>query len=319
LICAELSANHLGSLSRALEVVDAAAWAGADLFKVQTWSPNSMCISDYALDHGPWAGRKLVDLYEQAFLPWEWHATIFKHARLRGLIPFSAAFDWEAVDFLETLGVDRHKVASFELTDLPLIRYMASKGKPMILSTGMATTAEIAEAMMVATWRPTVLRCTSAYPAPLEQANLAVLAGWQHAGFRYGLSDHTMTNDAAVVATALGASMIEKHLTLARGFGGPDAGFSLEPQEFAQMVQAVRRAAAALGEVKYGPGPGEDPTLRRSLWVRQDTAAGEPLCFGENVVTARPALGLPPATSLVGKLAARPLKAGTPLCARDLA
>jgi sialic acid synthase SpsE len=152
----------------------------------------------------------------------------------------------------------------------------------------------------------------------LEQANLATIRDW-YPGVKVGLSDHTLTNDAAVVATALGATMIEKHLTLSRADGGPDAGFSLEPQEFADMVQAVKRAAAALGEVKYGPGPGEDPTLRRSLWVRHDTSKGEPLRFGDNVVTARPALGLPPATPLVGKFAARALKAGTPLRPEDLA
>jgi hypothetical protein len=150
-IVAEMSANHLGSLNRALNIVDAAAWAGADAIKVQTWTPGGMCIDRaYTLQHGPWAGKRLVDLYEEAFLPWEWHASIFQHARARGLIPFSAAFDCKAVDFLETLGVDRHKVASFELTDLPLIRYMASKGKPMILSTGMATADEVIDAIRAA-------------------------------------------------------------------------------------------------------------------------------------------------------------------------
>lgn len=322
-IVAELSANHLGSLKRAIDLVEAAAEAGADAVKVQTWTPGRMCVDrTYTLQHGPWAGRRLFDLYEEAFLPWGWHRPIFDRARLRGLVPFSAAFDWEAVDFLETLGVDRHKVASFELTDLPLIRYMASKGKPMILSTGMATDAEFGAAYLAGCNGsvPTLLKCTSAYPAPMETCNLAVLGVWRRIGFPlYGLSDHTLGHDAAVVATALGATYIEKHLTLSRADGGPDAGFSAEPAEFAAMVQAVRRAAATLGEVRYGPGPGEDPSLRRSLWVLRDVSAGESLRFGDNVATARPALGLPPATPLTGRRAAVDLKAGTALQQEHLA
>lgn len=328
-IVAEMSANHLGSLQRALQIVEAAKEAGADAIKVQTWSPGRMCIDrGCTLQHGPWAGRWLVDLYEEAFLPWEWHRPIFERARMLGLVPFSAAFDWEAVDFLETLGVDRHKVASFELTDLPLIRYMASKGRHMILSTGMATKAEVSNACLAAgletLWNSatrrglTLLKCTSAYPASLEAANLRTMSEWTQV-CQVGLSDHTLGHEAAVIATALGATMIEKHLTLARADGGPDAGFSAEPQEFADMVKAVKRAAAAMGEVRYGPGPGEDTMLRRSLWIAKDIAEGEPLRFGDNVVTARPALGLPPATVLTGKRAARALKAATPLQQEDLA
>lgn len=321
-IIAEMSANHLGSLSRALQIVDAAADAGADAIKVQTWTAGRMCIDkDYTLQLGPWAGRRLADLYEEAFLPWEWHRPIFEFARERGLVPFSAAFDWEAVDFLETLGVDRHKVASFELTDLPLISYMASKGKPMILSTGMATRLEITEACVEAGLlnHQTLLKCTSAYPASMDAANLAVMVGWKRDGRDFGLSDHTMGHDAAVVATALGATMIEKHLTLSRSDGGPDAGFSTEPHEFKAMVEACKRAAASIGEVKYGPGPGEDTRLRRSLWVLRDISEGEPLRLGDNIVTARPALGLHPATELAGRRASRALKASTPLNQEDLA
>jgi len=319
-IVAEMSANHLGSLERALRIVDAAADAGADCLKVQTWTPGRMCIdTSYTLDHGPWAGQRLADLYEQAFLPWEWHKPIFERARERGLIPFSAAFDRESVDFLETLGVDRHKVASFELTDLPLIRYMASKGKPMILSTGMATMEEISAAFLSANQPLTVLKCTSAYPAPLASCNLAVLREWRRIGFPLvGLSDHTMGHDAAIVATALGATMIEKHLTLSRSDGGPDAGFSVEPHEFRSLVDAVRCASLALGAVRYGPQPGEDTSLRRSLWVLRDISRGEPLRLGDNVVTARPATGLPPDTTLEGVRAARYLLARTPLHAEDL-
>lgn len=318
-----MSASHLGSLQRALDIVHAAAEAGADGLKVQTWTPGTMCISDYTLDHGPWAGRKLKDLYEEAFLPWEWHEPIFKAARALGLVPFSAAFDCAAVDFLETLGVDRHKVASFELTDLPLIRYMASKGKPMILSTGMATHGEIVRASYVAGCVQTdlnghsdllMLKCTSAYPADASDANLATPMGpvW-------GVSDHSMGCGVAVAAVARGARYVEKHLTLSRADGGPDAGFSMEPNEFAQMVIECRRAAAAIGVVKYGPGPNESTALRRSLWVRRDIQEGETLRLGDNIATARPALGVRP-DALAGLLTARarrPLNAGTPLTGDD--
>ena len=316
-IVAEMSANHMRSLPRALLLVDAAADAGADAIKVQTWTPGTMCIAEHVLDSGPWAGRDLRSLYAEAFLPWEWHAPIFERARSRGLIPFSAAFDAGAVDFLETLGVDRHKVASFELVDLPLIRYMASKGKPMILSTGMATWEEIEEAGDAAGWDDiTLLKCTSAYPADASDANLSTFPGdWRsHA---WGLSDHSLGIGVAVAATALGATYIEKHLTLSRADGGLDAGFSMEPAEFAQMVVECRRAAAAIGEVRYGPGPHESTALRRSLWVTQPVAAGERLVLGVNVATARPALGLPPSTTLT--TARCRIEAGTPLTAEVMA
>lgn len=322
-IVAEMSANHLGSLERALAIVDAAADAGADAIKLQTWMPDTMCISrDYTLEHGPWAGRKLFDLYREAFTPWEWHAPIFEHARSRGVIPFSAAFDKTAVDFLETLGVDRHKVASFELTDLPLIRHMASKGRPMILSAGMATELELHEAIMASHPFPTtVLRCTSAYPAPVESANLSMMRtyvrGWDCV--LAGLSDHTLGIGVAVAAAALGAVMIEKHLTMSRADGGPDAGFSMEPHEFKQLVVECRRAAAAIGEVRYGPAPGESPHLRRSLWACKDISNGEVLRLGDNVTTARPALGLPPSMDLSGRRAAKDIKAGQPLTKECLA
>lgn len=320
---AELSANHLGSLPRALSIVKAAADAGADAIKVQTWTPGTMCIDkNLKLDHGPWAGRRLANLYEEAHLPWDWHRKIFDYARMLGLVPFSAAFDRDAVDFLEDLGVDRHKVASFELTDLPLIRYMASKGKPMILSTGMATEQEIVSALSAA-WskrhRVTLLRCTSAYPAPPQHASLASMADLRDYGADVGLSDHTTSHVVPMAATALGATMIEKHLTLSRADGGPDAGFSLEPGEFRAMVVACKAVAEAVGEVRYGPSPGEDTSLRRSLWVSEDVPAGEGIVLGHNIVTARPALGLPCGTNLAGKVAIRQLRAGTPLQEGDFA
>lgn len=308
-IVAELSANHLGSLKRALAIVDAAADSGADAIKLQTWTKDTMCLDrEYTLSSGPWAGKKLFDLYQEAWTPWEWHKPIFEHARKRGLIPFSAAFDCESVDFLETLGVDRHKVASFELTDLPLIRYMASKGKPMILSTGMATRDEA-----IAAWRhcpdATMLLCTSAYPADASDANLVTASTWEE----WGLSDHTLGIGVAVAAAALGAVMIEKHLTLSRADGGLDAGFSMEPDEFKQMVTECRRAAAAIGEVKYGPTKSEDTSLRRSLWTTMDVSKGDKLVLGVNVATARPALGLSPSTDLANKTAAFDIPAYKPL------
>lgn len=320
-IVAEMSANHLGSKKRALQIVEAAADAGADAIKVQTWTHDTMCLDrTYTLEHGPWAGRRLFDLYREAYLPWEWHAAIFEHARKLGLIPFSAAFDHESVDYLETLGVDRHKIASFELVDIPLIRYAASKGKPMILSTGMATRDEAQMAYLCARneHKPTVLVCTSAYPADSSDANLKTGSGlgW---GINWGLSDHSLGIGVACAAAALGATYIEKHLTLSRADGGPDAGFSLEPAEFRQLVTEVRRAAASIGRVEYGPKPGEDPSLRRSLWVSRETLPGQPLVLNENIRTARPARGLPCATDLTGKRASRFLPAGTPLMAGDLA
>lgn len=325
-IVAEISANHLGSLERALKIVEAAAEAGATHVKLQTWSPDTMCIDrGYTLRHGPWAGRTLFDLYREAWTPWEWHKPIFDYARILGLVPFSAAFDRESVDFLETLGVDRHKVASFELVDLPLIRYMASKGKPMILSTGMASFDEYIaafEAAAEAHSHLTFLQCTSAYPADAQDANLETmldLMGYGTLGIDCGLSDHTQGIGVACAAAALGATMIEKHLTLARSDGGPDAGFSMEPAEFKQMVVECRRAALARGRVHYGPGPKESTDLRRSLWITRDVAPGEPLRLGFNVATARPALGLSPATDLEGAIARRYLPAGMPLTQEMLA
>lgn len=324
-IVAEMSANHLGDLGRALAIVDAAADAGADAIKLQTWSPGRMCISDYRLDRGPWAGRLLRELYAECFTPWSWHAQIFARARNRGLVPFSAAFDCDAVDFLETLGVDRHKVASFELVDLPLIRYMASKGKPMILSTGMASGDEVAEAwgtaaVSLGARNVTLLACTSAYPASPGDAGLKDIGKtWGCVGARFGLSDHTAGIGVSVAAVAVGAVYIEKHLTLARADGGPDAGFSLEPHEFADLVVECRRAALAVAPRPPGPKVGEDPSLRRSLWLVRDVSQGETLRLGDNVATARPALGLPPSTDMTNRRAARDLRAGEPLTAECLA
>lgn len=307
-IVAELSCNHLGSLGRALRIVDAAAEAGADLFKVQVWEPDTMCVdSGIVLDHGPWKGLSLVDLYREAWTPWEWLPTIFERARSLGMEPFGAAFDNASVDYLESLGVKRHKVASFELTDIPLIRYMAGKRKPLIISSGMAQPGDIPRALNVAPWAGvTVLECVSAYPAdPAGMLGRSKFDPW-------GLSDHSLGIGVAVAAAALGASMIEKHLTLSRADGGPDAGFSMEPHEFKAMVEACRQAHAAV-QPREGPPKGEDTGLRRSLWVVADTPKGERLILGQNVRTARPALGQPPYTNIEGAHAARSLLAGAPL------
>lgn len=330
-IVAEMSANHLGSIDRALDIVKAAADAGADAIKLQTWTPDTMCIDPgIVLGNGPWHGRSMMELYREAHTPWSWHAPIFAYAKSLGLIPFSAAFDVASVDFLESLGVTMHKVASFELVDLPLIRHMASKGKPMILSTGMASAQEIQDAGECAVIAGcndlTVLNCSSAYPADPADADLRNL-GWKLDGYvagklitlSYGLSDHTMGCGVACAAAALGATMIEKHLTLSRADGGPDAGFSMEPHEFKQMVEEVRRAAAAVQPRPPGPKKGEDRSLRRSFWVTRDVLPGEPLVLGDNVATARPALGLPPSADVHGKVANRYIPANTPLTADMLA
>lgn len=324
-ICAELSASHLGQRNRAFDIAKAAADAGANLFKVQVWQPGTMTVDrEYRLERGPWAGRRLFDLYDEAWTPWSWLPGLFAYCRELGMEPFGAAFDNASVDFLCDLGVDRLKIASFELVDLPLIRYMASKGKPMILSTGMATGDEAECAFWLARGpgilvqnEVTMLACTSAYPADASDANLKGMRGMF--GGPFGLSDHTPGIGVACAAAALGASYIEKHLCLARADGGPDAGFSLEPAEFKQLVTECRRAVASVGEVRYGPKAGEDQSLRRSLWVVKRTEAGQPLILGDNIRTARPAFGLPCSTPLEGKTAARYLPENTPLTADCLA
>lgn len=264
-IVAELSANHLGSLERALRLVDAARDAGADAVKLQTFTPEQMAELGTVLESGPWAGRSLVDLYREAHTPREWHCPLFDRAREMGLVAFSSVFHPDDVDFLETLGCPIYKIASSEVTDHALIRHAARTGKPLIISTGMATHDEILAAAIAADYSPhlTLLKCTSAYPADASEANLTTMQ-WLTAIPRcraFGLSDHTLGIGVAVAATALGASVIEKHLTLSRADGGPDAAFSMEPHEFAQMVTECRRAAAAIGEVRYGPTESEASSL----------------------------------------------------------
>jgi pseudaminic acid synthase len=321
-IVAELSANHLGSFERALEIVKCAAAAGADALKVQVWKQDTMCLDpDFTIEAGPWAGRKLVDLYREAYTPWEWLEPLFKAVRNLGMKPVASPFDRESVDFLEALDCPIYKIASFELVDIPLIRKITHLGKPVIMSTGMASLAEIDEAAALAHIAGcedfTMLKCVSAYPAKSEDMNLWTMMDlklWQ--ACKYGLSDHSLDNIAAITATAMGASVIEKHLTLARADGGPDAGFSLEPKEFAEMVKACRQAAAAIGRVKYGPTASEATSLglRRSLYIAQDMQAGDILTM-DNLRTARPALGLAPVhmPECLGKSIKYPVPCGTPL------
>ncbi|WP_120716809.1 pseudaminic acid synthase [Tsuneonella amylolytica] len=326
LVIAEVSANHNHSLDRALEIVDAAAAAGANAIKLQTYTADTMTI-----DHSEgeffisdpnslWNGTSLYDLYKEAYTPWEWHKPIFDRCREHGMIGFSTPFDPTAVDFLEDLGVPCHKIASFENVDLPLIAKVARTGKPMIMSTGMATAAEIDEAVRTARENGCenliLLKCTSSYPADPASSNLLTIPHLREMfGCHTGLSDHTMGIGAAVAATALGAVAIEKHLTIAREDGGVDSAFSMEPDELAALVRETRTAAAARGTVSYGPSEAEKGSLvfRRSIYVVEDVAAGEELTE-TNLRLIRPGLGLAPKhyADLVGKRVSRDVKRGTP-------
>lgn len=264
-IVAELGANHLGSIERAHRIIDAAAAAGADAVKLQTFTPEQMVAAELVLEAGPWAGRRAVELYQEAHTLREWHAELFTHIREAGMVAFSSVFHPDDVDFLEQLDCPIYKIASFELTELDLIRYTAVRGKPMIISTGMGTIEEIYAAMNAArefgAGQITLLKCTSAYPAPIEDCNLLGMGMLHYAYCDIGLSDHTPGIGVSVAAAALGASVIEKHLTLARADGGPDAAFSMEPAEFAQLVTECRRAAAARGIATLGPVPSEASSL----------------------------------------------------------
>jgi N-acetylneuraminate synthase len=325
-IVAELSGNHNGDLARAVETIHAIAESGADAVKLQTYRPDTITIDSDRPDFvvrgdGPWAGRTLYDLYEEAHTPYEWHERLFAEARARGLEVFSTPFDDTAVDLLESLGAPAYKVASFEMVDDALLRRVAATGKPVIFSTGMASMEEIAHAL--ATVRAAgcneviVLRCTSSYPAPDAAMHLSSIPRLaQLTGCPVGLSDHSAGATAAVVAVALGACFIEKHFTLSRAAGGVDSHFSLEPAEFRGLVADVRRAEAMLGTPGFGPGLAEEgnTAFRRSLYVVADVAAGERLTR-ENVRSIRPGYGLSPRhlDSVIGLRAARAVPRGTPL------
>ncbi len=326
-VIAEMSGNHNQSLERALEIVEAAAGSGAHGLKLQTYTPDTMTLD---LDKGEffisddkslWKGRSLYGLYRKAHTPWEWHKPIFDRARQLGLIVFSTPFDETAVDFLEDLDVPCYKIASFENADLPLIRKVASTGKPMIISTGMATIAELDETVRTARENGcqdiVLLKCTSTYPATPENTNLLTIPHIKELfGCEVGLSDHTLGIGAAVASVALGATVIEKHFTLSREDGGVDAAFSLEPHEMKALVEETRRAWQALGKVQYGPMEAEKKAMdfRRSLYITKDLQAGDMLAK-ENVRSIRPGSGLPPKylDIVLGKRVAREVKKGTPL------
>jgi pseudaminic acid synthase len=326
-VIAEMSGNHNQSLDRALAIVDAAADAGADAIKLQTYTAETMTLDStapgFVIDDPKslWAGRQLYQLYEEAHTPWDWHEAIFERATARGLHAFSTPFDETAVDFLETLDVPAYKIASFECTDLPLIRKVAATGKPMIISTGMATLAEIDETVRTAraagAKHIVLLKCTSTYPATPENTNLATIPVLRQAfGCEVGLSDHTMGCGAAIAAVALGAVVVEKHFTLARADGGVDATFSLEPAELALLRTETERAWQAMGGVVFGGTAAEKKSLafRRSLYVVKDMQPGEAFT-ADNVRAIRPGMGMAPKymETVLGMRAVKSIARGTPL------
>lgn len=301
-IVAELSANHGGSLHRALDIVKATADAGATAIKLQTYRPHEMVGDpDYIIPDGHWREQRLMDLYLDAATPWEWHRQLFDAAKELGIMAFSSPFSISAVEFLETLNCPMYKIASFEIVDLPLIKACARTGKPLIISTGMATKAEIAEAVCEARSHGcediTLLKCTSAYPATVADANLATMVDMQRIFDvnAVGVSDHTPGIAVSVAAVALGARMVEKHLCLSRTVPTPDAHFSLEPDEFEELVNQCNQAHDAVGGIAYGPRESEKAqvALRRSLYFARSMKRGETVTVND-VRTARPALGLPP-------------------------
>jgi len=325
-IIAELSANHNGSLENAIASIKAAKRTGADAIKLQTYTADTITIDckseDFKIKQGTiWDGRYLYDLYKEAFTPWKWHSELFKVANEEGLICFSSPFDKTAVDLLEQLNAPAYKIASAEITDIPLIEYVASKGKPIIISTGIAELEDI-ELAIDACKRMNndqiiLLKCTSSYPAPLEEANLAMIPDfYKRFGVISGLSDHTMGITAPIVATILGAKVIEKHFIIDRSIGGPDASFSLNEEEFTAMVKAVREAEVAVGKVDYTLTEKmlKSREFSRSLYVVEDIKAGE-LITEKNVRSIRPGYGLHPKylTDIMGKKAKVALEKGTPM------
>ncbi|HHQ4671453.1 pseudaminic acid synthase [Aeromonas veronii] len=324
-VIAELSANHNGNLDRALAIMTAAKAAGASAVKLQTYRPDTITLKsdrpEFQIHGGLWDGNSLYDLYEWAHTPWEWHQALFAKGRELGLTVFSSPFDFSAVDLLELLDCPAYKIASFELVDLPLIRYAAQTGKPLIMSTGMANEAEIAAAVDIAlkhgNGQLALLHCVSGYPAPAAEYNLRTIPMLrQRFGVEVGLSDHTLGSATAIAATALGATLIEKHFTLARADGGPDCAFSMEPAELTELVASVNTAHAALGVADYQLTASEqgNRAFRRSLYLVKEMAAGEQLTAA-HIKSVRPALGLPPADydRLIGKRVNRSLSANQPL------
>ncbi|WP_045966461.1 pseudaminic acid synthase [Flavobacterium sp. 316] len=324
-IIAELSANHNGSLETALETVKAAKRAGANCIKLQTYTADTITLDsekpDFVIKGTIWDGRKLHDLYKEAYTPWEWHEKIYKAAEAEGLICFSSPFDKTAVDYLENLNTPAYKIASFEITDIPLIEYVASKMKPIIISTGIAELIDIELAVeackRVGNHNIALLKCTSSYPAPIEEANMCMVKDLaERFNVISGLSDHTMGATVPIVATALGAKIIEKHFILDRSIGGPDASFSMNEEEFTAMVKAVREAEKAIGNVDYTltekQAKGKD--FSRSLYIAENITEGE--VFTEsNLRSVRPGFGLHPKyfNKIIGKKANQKLEKGTPM------
>lgn len=326
-IIAEMSGNHNQSLERALEIVEAAAKTGAHALKIQTYTPETMTLDlderEFHISdpNSLWAGNSLYKLYGEAYTPWEWHKPIFDRARELGIIAFSTPFDDTAVDFLESLNVPCYKIASFENTDLPLIRRVAATGKPLIISTGMATIAELDETVRAARGAGCrdliLLKCTSTYPATPENTNILTIPHMREMfECEVGLSDHTMGVGVSVASVALGATVVEKHFTLSRADGGVDSSFSMEPAEMAQLVVETERAWQALGKVSYGATAAEQKSIvfRRSLYVVQDLKAGAVLTK-DNVRAIRPGLGLPTKylPQIIGKVVTQDIKRGTAL------
>lgn len=326
-IIAEMSGNHNQSLDRALEIVDAVAKSGAHALKLQTYTPDTMTLDfsggDFFIsdENSLWKGRSLYELYREAHTPWEWHKPIFDHARKLGLIVFSTPFDETAVDFLEELDAPCYKVASFENTDIPLIKKIAATGKPMLISTGMATVAELDETVRTARESGcneiALLKCTSTYPATPENTNILTIPHMRGLfGCEVGLSDHSMGLGVSVASVVLGATVIEKHFTLDRQSGGVDSTFSLEPAEMKSLVEETERAWLALGAIQYGPTEKEKKSIvfRRSLYITRNLNEGDTLS-GNNVRAIRPGNGMPSRylDIILGKKINRKVKKGTPL------
>ena len=303
-IIAELSANHNGSIKTAIETIKAAKRAGANCIKFQTYTSDTMTIDsdkeDFIIKGTIWEGKNLYKLYKEAYTPWEWHRELFQVAKEEGLVCFSSPFDKTAVDFLETLDVPAYKIASFEITDIPLIEYVASKGKPIIISTGIATIEDIELAIEACKRKGNqniaLLKCTSSYPAPIDEANISMIKDLaERFNVLSGLSDHTMGSVVPIVATALGAKIIEKHFILDRSIGGPDASFSMNEEEFTQMVKSIRSAEKAIGHINYDltekQRKGKD--FSRSLYIVEDVKSGDKIT-DKNVRSIRPGFGLHP-------------------------
>ena len=326
LIVAELSANHNQNIEIAEKTIRAAKECGADAVKIQTYTPDTMtidCPKDYfKINHGTiWDGKNLHDLYKEAYTPWEWHDRLKDYAQALGLLFFSTPFDFTAVDFLESKDVPIYKIASAEITDIPLIEYVASKGKPVMISTGIATIEEIQDAVDICRKTGnsdiTLLKCTATYPAPIEEANLRTMVDMREKfSVKVGLSDHTLGSDVAIAGVALGALVIEKHLILDRTIGGPDASFSMQPAEFASMVQSIRNVELALGKISYDLSAKvfKNRDFLRSLFVVENVKKGD-LFTKNNIRSIRPGYGLAPKyyKEILGKKASCDIERGEPL------